>query len=58
MLIVYFLVPAALLMGIGFLWVFVWNVKNEQYEDLVTPAVRVLVDEVKDHEGERNEKHH
>jgi len=45
MTIVYVLVPFALLMGLGFLWLFVWNAKSGQYEDLVTPAVRILMDE-------------
>jgi cbb3-type cytochrome oxidase maturation protein len=45
MLIVYALVPFALLLGLGFLWLFVWNAKTGQYEDLVTPAVRILIDE-------------
>jgi cbb3-type cytochrome oxidase maturation protein len=45
MIIVYALVPFALLMGLGFLWLFIWNARSGQYEDLVTPAVRILIEE-------------
>lgn len=43
--IIYFLVPAALLLGLAFLVAFVWVVKSDQYEDLETPALRILMDE-------------
>ncbi len=43
--IIWFLVPAALLLGLGFLIFFIWAVKNGQFEDLETPAVRILFDE-------------
>lgn len=43
--ILYFLVPAALVMGGLFLAGFVWAVKTGQYEDLETPAFRILFDE-------------
>ncbi len=42
--IVYFMVPFALLMGLFFLGAFVWMVKSGQYEDLETPAVRILME--------------
>lgn len=43
--IVWWLVPAALAMGAGFVAAFVWSARNGQYEDLETPAVRILFDE-------------
>jgi cbb3-type cytochrome oxidase maturation protein len=53
MSVVYVLVPFALLMGLGFVALFVWNARSGQYEDLVTPAVRILMD---DHtKGEKHE---
>lgn len=45
MTIIWFLVPAALALGLNFLIFFVWAVKNSQFEDLETPAVRILFDE-------------
>ncbi|MBS1958556.1 MAG: cbb3-type cytochrome oxidase assembly protein CcoS [Bdellovibrionales bacterium] len=43
--IVWWLVPAALAMGAGFLIAFIWSARNGQYEDLETPAVRILFEE-------------
>ncbi len=43
--IIWVLVPAALLMGIGFLIFFIWAVRSGQFEDLETPAVRMLLEE-------------
>ena len=45
--VIWFLVPAALLMGLGFLVVFILAAKSGQFEDLETPAVRMLFDEKK-----------
>jgi len=43
--IIWWLVPAALLLGLGFLFGFIWAAKAGQYDDLETPAVRILFDE-------------
>ena len=51
--IIWFLVPAALLMGSGFLLLFVFAGNNGQFEDLETPAVRILLDESSVHEKEK-----
>lgn len=40
--IIYFLVPCALILGLLFLASFVWMVRSGQYEDLETPAIRIL----------------
>jgi cbb3-type cytochrome oxidase maturation protein len=53
MSIVFVLVPFALVMGLGFLVLFIWNARSGQYEDLVTPAVRILLDDHK--KGEKHE---
>ncbi len=47
MSIIYFLVPAALGLGAIFLFGFIWMVRTGQYEDLETPAIRILIDEEK-----------
>ncbi len=45
MSILFFLLPIALAMGIGALGAFLWSAYNGQYEDLDTPAVRMLLEE-------------
>ena len=40
--ILYFMVPAALLLGLLFLAIFIWSAKTGQYDDLVTPPIRIL----------------
>lgn len=43
--IVYLLLPLALLMALGSIVAFVWASYRGQYDDLVTPAHRILLDE-------------
>ena len=45
MSVVYILVIASLLIASGFLGVFIWAVRSGQFEDTVTPSMRVLNDE-------------
>jgi len=45
MSILYVLLPVALLMGTGFLLAFIWMSFTGQYDDLDTPAYRVLLDD-------------
>lgn len=40
--ILYLLVPFALILGFTFVACFIWMVKSGQYEDLETPAIRIL----------------
>ncbi|MEP9351693.1 cbb3-type cytochrome oxidase assembly protein CcoS [Xanthobacter sp. KR7-225] len=40
-----YLVPLALLLGLGGLLAFLWSLKSGQYEDLDGAAVRVLSDD-------------
>ena len=39
------LITASLLVATGFLIAFLWSVKTGQYEDDVSPAVRILFDD-------------
>ncbi|PIQ58075.1 MAG: cbb3-type cytochrome oxidase assembly protein CcoS [Bdellovibrio sp. CG12_big_fil_rev_8_21_14_0_65_39_13] len=41
------LVPFALILGLLFVGVFVWAVKNGQFDDLDTPAQRMLFEDQK-----------
>lgn len=45
--IVYFLLPLALLLGLGFVAAFVWSSWKGQFDDLETPAHRLLLDDEK-----------
>jgi cbb3-type cytochrome oxidase maturation protein len=40
------LLSASLLIALFFLGAFLWSVKRGQYDDPVTPAMRILVDDV------------
>ncbi len=42
---IFVLIGASLLVALGFLAFFVWAVKSGQYEDTVTPGMRVITDE-------------
>lgn len=43
--IIYFLIPVALLLGGFFIGGFVWATKKGQYDDLETPAHKMLLDD-------------
>ena len=45
MSVVYLLLPLALLLGMGFLFGFLWMVSAGQYDELQTPAHRILLDD-------------
>lgn len=40
-----FLIPVALLLGLGGLFAFIWSLNSGQFEDLDGAAVRILIDE-------------
>jgi cbb3-type cytochrome oxidase maturation protein len=42
------------LIAIGFFIVFIWNVKSGQYQDTVTPSIRILFDDNKVEENKSN----
>jgi cbb3-type cytochrome oxidase maturation protein len=52
--IVYFLLPLALLLGGGFALSFALAALKGQYDDLETPAHRVLIDDEPENHKERN----
>jgi len=40
----YLLIPLALILVTGIIWVFLWAVKSDQFEDMEGPAHRVIMD--------------
>ena len=40
-----FLIPLALVFGVGALWAFMWSMKSGQYEDLDGAAERIFLDD-------------
>ncbi len=51
--IIWYLVPSALLIGAGFVGFFIWAVRSGQFEDLETPAVRILFEDKLNNEKEK-----
>ena len=45
--IIYILLPLSILLALGGLVAFLWAQRKDQFEDLDTPAVRMLFDEEK-----------
>jgi cbb3-type cytochrome oxidase maturation protein len=45
MSVIILLILASLTVGLIFLGAFVWSVRSGQYEDTLTPAMRVLLDD-------------
>lgn len=43
--VIYALIPMALALGLFFVFLFIWATKNGQYDDLDTPAHRMLLDD-------------
>jgi len=67
MTVIFLLVIVGVIVAAGFLMAFVWSVKNGQYDDMTSPAVRILFDDAlpgkadgdKDHhQAKKNRKHH
>ncbi|MBN1407110.1 MAG: cbb3-type cytochrome oxidase assembly protein CcoS [Calditrichaceae bacterium] len=48
------LILASLVVATGFLLAFLWAVKNGQFEDKVTPSMRMLWDDKKNKNDENN----
>ena len=48
MTILYVIIPIAIILVSFFVWIFLWAVKNEQFDDLETPAHKILVDDWND----------
>lgn len=45
MTILYLLVPVAFILALAGVGAFFWSVQNGQYDDVETPAIRVLLDD-------------
>ena len=43
--IIFVLLPLSVFLGMFFLAAYIWSVRNKQFEDLDTPAVRVLTED-------------
>lgn len=57
--IIVLLISISLLIAVGFLISFLWNMKSGQYDDTYSPSVRMLFDEKtgKTANTDKNEKH-
>lgn len=42
MSVLYVLIPVALVMVVAFVWAYAWSSKSGQFDDLTTPAMRIL----------------
>lgn len=51
--IIIFMIPVTLLIGGGFLLSYIWATKNGQFDDVTTPAMRILEDEKQGDNHER-----
>lgn len=56
MSVMYVLIGISLLLAIGFLGLFIWNVKSGQMDDDYTPSVRILFEDTPIPEMDPNEK--
>ncbi len=45
MIVVYVLLPLAVLIALGFVAMFIWATKDGQFDDVRTPQLRVLFDD-------------
>lgn len=45
MSVVYLILPLAMLLGVGAVWLFINAVRKGQFDDLETPAMRVLFED-------------
>jgi cbb3-type cytochrome oxidase maturation protein len=48
MTILYIIIPIAIILVSFFVLIFLWAVKNEQFDDLETPAHKILIDDWND----------
>jgi cbb3-type cytochrome oxidase maturation protein len=47
MTILYIIIPVAFILVSFFVYIFLWAVKSEQFDDLETPAHKMLIDDWK-----------
>ncbi len=51
------LIGVSVLVAVGFLFAFLWAVKSGQYDDRYTPSVRMLFDDEKKKDENKEEDH-
>jgi cbb3-type cytochrome oxidase maturation protein len=56
MKIIFLLIIISLIVALGFLGAFLWAVKDGQYDDDVSPAMRVLFEEEESKQTKNNHK--
>jgi cbb3-type cytochrome oxidase maturation protein len=44
--IIFIMIGLSLLMAIGFLVAFIWSIKTGQQDDLITPSLRIITEEI------------
>lgn len=52
----YMLIFFSLLIATGFVFAFIWAIKNGQYDDNYTPSVRILFDDSSNETPKKNKK--
>lgn len=45
MAVIYLLLPVAVILGVGFVIMFIWATRDGQFDDVRTPQMRMLFDE-------------
>ena len=56
MSVIILLIVFSLLIAIGFLMAFIWSIKNNQYDDVQTPALRILFENETENKPIENHK--
>lgn len=56
MSVMYLLIGISLLLAVGFLGLFIWNVKSGQMDDDYTPSVRILFEDTPTSEKDPQKK--
>lgn len=54
--IIWLMIPITILLGMVFLALFIINLNSGQYDDLETPAYRILIDESENKNNKEKEK--
>ncbi|MFM7199163.1 MAG: cbb3-type cytochrome oxidase assembly protein CcoS [Myxococcota bacterium] len=54
--ILYLMLPTAVLLGAAFVGAFLWASRRGQFDDLETPAIRILFDDAPKKPGEDEKK--
>jgi cbb3-type cytochrome oxidase maturation protein len=56
MTILYVIIPIAIILVSSFVFFFIWAVKTEQFDDLETPAHKILIDDWNENIAEQVDK--